>query len=172
MPAKSDYFKVTWNFYFARNLLRNLPYRMQDFLYMRPDEIAARIRKKLRQMRKLLQYRLNKRVGKTIKLEAQDLIDSAEEFPEHVQRVIDLNYRALKQFTPQPYTGDITLLRAIGGRLFCSHDPQMGWGKLTNGRIDVRIIPGSHLRIFKEPHVRELAEQLRLSIEEAGHKYD
>ena len=167
MPTKSDYFKVTWNLHFVSNLLRNLPYRLQDFLHMRPDELMARLRKKSRQYRKGLKMRFSQSARESIKFEAADMIDSADEFPEYVQQVIDLNYRALRKYYPQPYPGNVVLLRAMGGHLFSSHDPEMGWGKLAEGGVDVKVIPGSHLRIFKEPHVNELAAQLRLAIEEA-----
>jgi thioesterase domain-containing protein len=46
----------------------------------------------------------------------------------------------------------------------------MGWGKLAGSGVDVHVIPGSHLRIFKEPHVRHLAEKLRACIEETQQK--
>ena len=166
-PTKSGYFKVTWNLKFVRNFMRNLPYRLQDFTQMKPHEFAARVRKKSRQYWKRLQMRFNRSSRDSIKFEAGDMIDGADEFPEHVQRVIDANYRALKIYYPQAYSGEVVLLRAMGGHLFSSHDPEMGWGPLASGGVDVKVIPGSHLRIFKEPHVHELAAQLRRSIEEA-----
>ncbi|KAA3657013.1 MAG: non-ribosomal peptide synthetase, partial [Chloroflexi bacterium] len=102
MPTKSDYFEVTWNWQFVRNLIRNLPYRLQDFLYMRPDELVVRLRKKSRQYRKGLKMRFSQSARKSIKFEVSDMIDGADEFPEHVQQVIELNYRALQKYYPQP----------------------------------------------------------------------
>jgi thioesterase domain-containing protein len=44
--------------------------------------------------------------------------------------------------------------------------PEVGWQKLALGGVEVREIPGSHEGMFKEPHVRRLAQQLRSCIEE------
>lgn len=161
MPAKSDYFKVTWGSKLFVNLLKNLPYRLQDFMFLRPHEMIARIRKKTRQFRKKVNWLSQTDPSHRLQFNAGDLIDNADHFPQHIQRVIEVNYNALKKYTPQCYDGQITLLRAKGGRLFCSNDPEMGWGVIALKGVDVKVIPGSHLRIFKEPHVRYLAQELQ-----------
>ncbi|MEZ4646804.1 MAG: thioesterase domain-containing protein [Chloroflexota bacterium] len=170
MPAKSDYMKVRWNLRLIGHVLLNLPYRFQDFLYLRPDEMLARVRKKLRATSKWAWNKLHR--GAQVGYQAGDLIDSADEFPEHVRRVIESNYRALHAYVPQPYLGEVTLLRAKGGRLLCSHDPEMGWGKLAQGGVKVSVVPGSHLRIFKEPHVRHLAFNLRAVLTAAYQEHE
>jgi aspartate racemase len=48
-----------------------------------------------------------------------------------------------------------------------SHDPEKGWGSLAGG-LDVRIIPGNHLGMLQEPHVRCLAAQLRDCLDSAA----
>ena len=100
-----------------------------------------------------------------LQTEVHDLIDNADIFPECTQRAIVSNYKAWQLYYPGHYSGHVTLLRARGGRLFCSHDPQMGWGKLPDGGVTVYEIQGSHLRIFKEPYVQILAETLSKTIE-------
>ena len=54
-----------------------------------------------------------------------------------------------------------------GERLFVTHDPDMGWGQYAHGGIDVREIPGSHLRLFHPSHVGHLAGQLQQCLNEA-----
>ncbi len=44
-------------------------------------------------------------------------------------------------------------------------DPQLGWGRLAAGGVDVRELPGQHLSIFQDPHVRVLAEKLAECLE-------
>ena len=43
----------------------------------------------------------------------------------------------------------------------------MGWSAVAAGGVDVRLVPGSHLTMLSEPHIRELADELRSIIREA-----
>jgi len=40
-------------------------------------------------------------------------------------------------------------------------EPDMGWGRVCSGRVEVHTIPGDHSSILQEPHVLTLAEALR-----------
>jgi thioesterase domain-containing protein len=84
--------------------------------------------------------------------------------------VIENNYLAIQAYKLKPYKGQITLLRARGGRLLCNHDPGMGWGEFAAGGVSVNMIPGSHLRIFQEPNIRDLAQQLQYCLDQAQEK--
>jgi thioesterase domain-containing protein/acyl carrier protein len=44
-------------------------------------------------------------------------------------------------------------------------DPQLGWGRLAAEGVDVQEVPGEHTGMFKEPHVRVLAEKLSRCLE-------
>ncbi|MBW4499701.1 MAG: amino acid adenylation domain-containing protein [Scytonema hyalinum WJT4-NPBG1] len=88
--------------------------------------------------------------------------------------IIDANMLAWSEYTYQPYSEQITLLRVDEN----SHDsqdhavgvksePLLGWDKLVSGGIDVHYIPGSHFTLFDEPHVRILAEKLKPCLEKA-----
>jgi thioesterase domain-containing protein len=46
-------------------------------------------------------------------------------------------------------------------------DPQLGWGPIAAGGVDVQELPGGHVTIFQEPHVRILAEKLKDCLEKA-----
>ena len=95
------------------------------------------------------------------------MIDQAPDLPEHVQRVIEANFKAIVAFKPKTYAGKLTLLRARGGRLLVTHDPLMGWGQFVTGSVEVRQIPGSHLRLFHRSHVVNLANRLQQCLYEA-----
>ncbi|NET44741.1 non-ribosomal peptide synthetase [Okeania sp. SIO2B3] len=79
------------------------------------------------------------------------------------------NKQAGRKYVPQVYPGKVALFRAIhkstpeGWQV----DPQMGWGKLASGELEVYEVPGGHTSMFREPHVRALAEKLRVSINNA-----
>ena len=46
-------------------------------------------------------------------------------------------------------------------------DPQLGWGRIAAGGVEVHEVPGEHISIFREPNVRSLAEKLTRSLETA-----
>ncbi|GAA6620567.1 amino acid adenylation domain-containing protein [Scytonema sp. NUACC26] len=84
--------------------------------------------------------------------------------------LMDANVQAIKEYNLKKYSGKVTLLRtsdkqrdkekAVG----VQYDPHFGWSSVVTGEINVRLVPGSHLTLFEEPHVKVLAEQLRLGI--------
>ena len=48
-----------------------------------------------------------------------------------------------------------------------TYDVEAGWNFLATGGIEIINIPGNHLDIVKDPHVRVLAEKLKVSIDKA-----
>ena len=45
--------------------------------------------------------------------------------------------------------------------LFSSHRPDKGWRWVAAGGLDIKVIPGNHLGMLQEPHVKILAKELR-----------
>lgn len=163
-PA-SGYYQYQLSANFFRHFFSNLPYRVHDFFQRRPDQMWARVRRQWL-IATHAAHRARGLDGQAAGGLAGELIDQAMELPAPVQRVIECNYNAIRHYHPQPYAGKLTLLRARGGRLLVSHDPNMGWGQFVNGGIDVRLIPGSHLRLFHPAHIRHLANQLQQCLDE------
>jgi thioesterase domain-containing protein/acyl carrier protein len=79
--------------------------------------------------------------------------------------IIDTNTQAISQYIYPAYPGRAILLRtedqnrdeAIGTQ----YEPQFGWGEIVAGGLDIHYIPGSHLSLLREPHVKVLAETLK-----------
>ncbi|MDF5709057.1 MAG: amino acid adenylation domain-containing protein [Nostoc sp. S4] len=79
--------------------------------------------------------------------------------------IIDSNTQAISKYIYPVYPGRAILLRtedrnrdeAIGTQ----YDPQFGWGDLVTGGLDIHYVPGSHLSLFREPHVQVLADILK-----------
>jgi hypothetical protein len=80
--------------------------------------------------------------------------------PETERPLWQAHVKALIQYHPKPYPGRVTLFRSPVHALFCSFDPGFGWGALASEGVTVRIIPGAHETIMKEPNVRHLAGEL------------
>ncbi|MFT3906593.1 MAG: amino acid adenylation domain-containing protein [Steroidobacteraceae bacterium] len=73
--------------------------------------------------------------------------------------------RAAAHYHPAAYRDDVVLMRASW------IDPQlrdagarMGWDDVLTGKVTVVDIPGDHFTLAEEPHVRDLAQQLRVCI--------
>ncbi len=57
---------------------------------------------------------------------------------------------AIRSYEPKPYDGPITLMRTRA-----STGPQdMGWSTWAKGGVEIRMVPGDHYNMIKEPHVR------------------
>jgi amino acid adenylation domain-containing protein/non-ribosomal peptide synthase protein (TIGR01720 family) len=73
--------------------------------------------------------------------------------------------QAWRNYTPKPYTGRITLFRSAESVAEYSQEPDMGWGKLAQGGVEIYDVPGDHLSMLQEPNVQVLAEALRACLE-------
>jgi len=80
----------------------------------------------------------------------------------------DVTLRALKVYMPKVYPGCVTLFRASKRPAGYQTDPDLGWGKLAAGGVEIHEIPGYHGSIVMEPRVRILAEQLQACLSQAN----
>ncbi len=76
-------------------------------------------------------------------------------------KVFKTNVRAYRRYVPRPYAGAITLIRAEGAHFDPALGPDLGWEKLSPLPIDRQTVPGDHVTLLAEPHVRTLADRLR-----------
>jgi thioesterase domain-containing protein/acyl carrier protein len=74
---------------------------------------------------------------------------------------------AALRYIPQTYSGKAVLLRAEDGLRQRNEDLSLGWNRLIKGGVEIRKVPGDHLSMHVEPHVRRLAGELRSCIDEA-----
>ena len=88
-------------------------------------------------------------------------------FSERQQEIALAQCRALREYKPIAYPGRLTLFRAQTLPLFFSHGPDNGWRRLAAGGVEVKVVPGNHLIMLREPHVRVLAEELRVCLDKA-----
>jgi thioesterase domain-containing protein len=81
--------------------------------------------------------------------------------------ILEAMRQAARSYNPDIYPGDVTLLRATELPPGRARDPQLGWGKLAAGGVEVRLIPGYFAHTILEPSVRDLAEQLKACMSQA-----
>ncbi len=82
-------------------------------------------------------------------------------------RVMKSNLRALQQYAPRVYPGQLTLFPSEesaspdGAGPGADQDPTMGWGALSAQPVTVLAVPGNHQSMLKPPQVQVLADKLR-----------
>jgi thioesterase domain-containing protein len=139
--------------------LRNLIYWLTDDVCRNsPGQLWQRVRTKARA--------LTARRGSF--LAGVGKVFDLSQLPERYRRFLEAHYRALRDYVPLPYPGRVTLIRARARPLFSRQSHDLGWGQLALEGVEVRVIPGAHDSILKEPFVRVLADQLRVSLQEAA----
>jgi FkbH-like protein len=87
---------------------------------------------------------------------ALDLKGESNRAIDVLERVRDANMRAVERYTPQPYSGTITLFRAAVRMNEPYQDEFLGWKPVAAGGIDIEIVPGHHSGFDR----RELGEAL------------
>jgi len=81
--------------------------------------------------------------------------------PRPFRQVEFANAYATRRYSPRVYPGRVTLFRAREQPERYGRDPQLGWGGMAAGGLDIHDVPGDHYTMWREPHVRVLAERLR-----------
>jgi thioesterase domain-containing protein len=90
------------------------------------------------------------------------------QFSEHHRRVARAQSRALRNYAPHIYPGRLTLFGARMQPIFSSHRRDKGWSALAAGGLEIRTVPGNHLAMLQEPHVKAFAEELRDCLDKAN----
>jgi thioesterase domain-containing protein/acyl carrier protein len=68
--------------------------------------------------------------------------------------------KAGKTYVPKPYPAKLTLFRASRQPSWFHPDPQLGWGRLAAGGLEIHEVPGHHGALAHEPRVALLAVEL------------
>ena len=82
-------------------------------------------------------------------------------------RAQEAHVRAMLRYKIKIYPGKVTLMRDLDRghdrgleSLGIREDPELGWGSLAGGGLEIHDLPGQHGREFVEPHVQTVAEEL------------
>jgi thioesterase domain-containing protein len=65
-----------------------------------------------------------------------------------------------ENFTPRRFRAPIVLFKRPKQQFFYINDPLMGWGKRSEGGVEVHEIDFHHQEILREPHVRQFGKTL------------
>jgi len=184
-PPNRDYYRITWGPRFAFDFLRNLPYWLNVRLRLELARVVYHIQVQLRPSRTLGRLLQKVKLPKTLHRTRERFEEHGRELinehdlalldNEGVPRDFDILQRSIAEtnrqaelnYVPQVYPGRITLFRTPRQPLFCSFDPELGWGKYAAGGVEIIEITGSTPGILKEPHARVFAERLKACLDEA-----
>src|SRR5262249_46664276 len=89
------------------------------------------------------------------------------EIPDWLERLIQAQYQAFKQYVPRPYPGKVILIRTRARPLFGRRDPMLGWDLVASGGVEVHAVPGSHGNCFTRPFIGRLATILSTCLDQA-----
>jgi len=96
---------------------------------------------------------------------ALDDVMNLDQLPASIQELYRRDFQAFLRYQPGRECGDVTLFRSLGQPLTGVHEPDLWWGRVSHGTVEVRPIAGNHMSILSEPHVRGLAAELRDALE-------
>jgi amino acid adenylation domain-containing protein len=77
---------------------------------------------------------------------------------------------AWENYQLQPYPGRLTVVLSKERERSWLVKPQRIWKALAGGGLDIYTVPGGHVKLMREPYVRNVAEKLTDSLEKAHHR--
>ena len=151
--------------------LRSLALTVVGQIYMHVDDLT---RFGLRAYLRVRAQSFKRQAGRLAPRLADRLFEEIPgRLPENLQRVWNNNGRALRDYVtrmrelpPGAYPGRITYF-AASETYVAFPDTRLGWGDLAGDGLEVHLVPGNHVTITKEPHVRVLAEKMAAALERA-----
>ncbi len=151
--GRGDQNRLRHELRYAVNFLRNMPFWFKD--YVRLSRLRAGGNR--RRLWRAFSRRFASIVDREPLSKKANLDVSAEGLPARHQRLMESHIRAMRDYQPRPFEGEIKLLRT---RQIILRSPEhdMGWGRVTS--VDTHRIGGSHGSVLEPPHVKELAARL------------
>ncbi|MCP4661368.1 MAG: alpha/beta fold hydrolase, partial [bacterium] len=104
------------------------------------------------------------------KMQAARLVPPGLELTEIVRlfEMFRINVRAMDRYSASACSGRLVLFKA-GERLSQKAEaPDLGWGELAAGGLEIREVGGNHYSILREPNVEALADGLKEVLDPAS----
>jgi amino acid adenylation domain-containing protein/FkbH-like protein len=165
-----------WRPSFLPRFARNSFYWLADFSRLQPEDRRDYFQRKARHLKKKLWRKSRNGSANGHSFDLDEFINVSL-FSEQERKLWQIHLRADHEYVPQSYAGRVTLFHTLGQPLFCSLDPEHGWGELAEGGVFIQLSTGAHEQIFVEPHVEHLAAQFKACLAEAqshaspGHRH-
>ena len=168
-PPQSNYRQVRLRPRFVSDFIHNLPFWMSDFARLDRNEKVTRVGRAVARniavIAKTYGNKLSRNGHRT-----HHTVNQVEPAKQTLHANDYLRYllafrKALDYYVPRIYPGRVVVFRTQRQPLICSFDPQLCWGPLAAGGVEVKVIPGSNTTIFGDPYARAFVEQLRACLD-------
>ena len=164
-PFRQD--KYDWRHFSIYLFIHNMyNWIIDDLLKTHPREILERVRRKIRRSAKRMGI-ISSSLPASSPLNRLGSWLDLERLPDQYRSLVETNYLAWQSYVPRPYPGRVTLFRARTRPILHSLRPDLGWGEIAQGGVEIHVVNGEHWRIMLDPLVQELADQIRKCLEEA-----
>jgi thioesterase domain-containing protein len=80
---------------------------------------------------------------------------------EQLLAVTRANDEALRTYRPQAYDGDVLLFCGSEGFAAQFNEPDLGWGALVRGKLDLMTVPGTHHTIMAGASAQAIAQRMQ-----------
>jgi aspartate racemase len=77
------------------------------------------------------------------------------------ERVVKANLKAFLSYRAKPYAGKLTLFICSDSPCRSYEDRRLAWSVPARGGLELHLVPGNHLSMVEEPHVRVMAQTLQ-----------
>jgi aspartate racemase len=162
--TRPEALKVFWRPPHLLRFLRNVPAWLGNYFQRGDGSLVDRIRGQLRVAWRAVRELNNPTAEGAVE---EVLGEEAAHLPEAHQKLMTIHAEAMDRYVLQPYPGRVTLFRVQAMSLFRAYDPEMGWGRLAAGGVEIRMIAGAHYNILETPMVTVLADQLKAALQAA-----
>jgi amino acid adenylation domain-containing protein len=150
----------------VRNAMRfvaNMPHWIAQFMFR-----TSLKHKSLEFRRKLIgfRYQIAKKFGRGSLELPIDAAMRMGEIPHATRQQTETGFRAIQNYQPGEYDGDLVVFRARTRPLLHSFAADLNWNQYVNGSVHVLDIPGNHVSILRRPNSNLLAAGLRSMLDE------
>ena len=142
-------------------IYQRIGFHFNQLLGLGPSYLVKQLQERFHSLKKKMSLRMYSKSY----LPPQGSVPHAMEYLVMQER----NAEAGRAYVPQAYPRKILLFRATDrvDAATAYVAPDLGWTDLARGGLEIYDVPGDHVEIFKEPHVRVLAQQLRDCLDKA-----
>ncbi|MCP4370687.1 MAG: acyltransferase domain-containing protein [Deltaproteobacteria bacterium] len=102
-----------------------------------------------------------------IKMAKKEIPDIDRHWFRTVLKLFKANSKAMINYTPKPYAGEILFFRARERDAYLPDNPERAWIDMAQKGIHVHIVPGNHISMNASPQVRILGKQLKICLDQA-----
>jgi thioesterase domain-containing protein len=155
-----------WNPMYYGKLLCNFPYWVVDDLLLDFSfpGFGRRICHKVVALGEVMTGALRGR--REWRQQVAGFMDVAGYSPGHIGFMNAL-YRALRAYVPQPYAGRVLVYKSRTQPLYHLLEVERAWQTLAS-RMEVVVVPGTHISLVRQPYIRAVAEDLRNCLSRIG----